>query len=295
MDQGIVTTGAQARTGVEAARHWLAERGHGRAARIRSLGGGDTCAAWELRLESGERFFLKSRSAAPAGMFAAEALGLAALARAEAVRVPAVIHAGDEFLLLEFIAPGRASPAAWRRLGRALARMHAAAAPCFGFDTDNWCSASPQPNPRMTDGYEFFACARLMYQGRRAYDAGLLDRSLLRALEDLAQCLRARIPVQAPALLHGDLWQGNVIADAAGEAVLIDPAAHWGWPEADIAMTRLFGGFPEEFYAGYRECRPLDSGWERRLPLYNLYHLLNHLNLFGRAWLPRVHEALASP
>jgi fructosamine-3-kinase len=111
-------------------------------------------------------------------------------------------------------------------------------------------------------------------------------------VERLAARLRELVPAQSPALLHGDLWHGNVFASAAREPVLIDPAAHWGWPEADIAMTRLFGGFAAEFYAAYREARPLAPGWEQRLPLYNLYHLLNHLNLFGRAWLGRVREVL---
>jgi fructosamine-3-kinase len=280
------------RTDTAAAEQWLEASGRGRVTARRALAGGDTCAAWELLLASGERLFLKARAGAPAQMFAAEACGLCELARSRSVRVPAVIHAAPGFLLLEYIDPGSADASFWPALGRALARLHDAPAPSFGFLMDNWCGATPQPNPRVQDGHAFFAEHRLLYQARRAFAAGLLAAPDLGMVERLAARLRELVPAQSPALLHGDLWHGNVFASAAREPVLIDPAAHWGWPEADIAMTRLFGGFAADFYAAYREARPLAPGWEQRLPLYNLYHLLNHLNLFGRAWLGRVREVL---
>jgi protein-ribulosamine 3-kinase len=280
------------RTDNERACEWLEANGHGTVEHCVARSGGDTCDSWELTLVSGARVFLKTHAAPPAEMFAAEAAGLTELRRSGTVRVPAVIHADPSFLLLEFIAPGVAGNACSRRLGHALARLHRIEAPCFGFLMDNWCGTTPQPNPRDTDGHAFFANHRLRFQAGRAHAAGLLGASDLRRVDAIAARLENLVPVQAPALLHGDLWHGNVFADTHGEAVLVDPAAYWGWPEADLAMTRLFGGFDEAFYDAYRELRPLEPGWEQRVPLYNLYHLLNHLNLFGSAWLPRVREVL---
>ena len=280
------------RTDNERACEWLEANGHGTVEHCVARSGGDTCDSWELTLVSGARVFLKTHAAPPAEMFAAEAAGLTELRRSGTVRVPAVIHADPSFLLLEFIAPGVAGNACSRRLGHALARLHRTEAPCFGFLMDNWCGTTPQPNPRDTDGHAFFANHRLLFQAGRAHAAGLLGASDLRRVDAIAARLENLVPAQAPALLHGDLWHGNVFADTRGEAVLVDPAAYWGWPEADLAMTRLFGGFDEAFYDAYRELRPLEPGWEQRVPLYNLYHLLNHLNLFGSAWLPRVREVL---
>ena len=281
------------RTGTERACEWLEANGHGVVEHCAARSGGDTCDSWELRLVSGARLFLKTHGAPPEGMFAAEAAGLTELRRSGTVRVPALIHAEPSFLLLEFIAPGTAGGAYSRGLGRALARLHRTAAPSFGFLMDNWCGTTPQPNPRDTDGHAFFANHRLMFQAGRAHAAGLRAAPDLHRVEAIAGRLQDLVPLQAPALLHGDLWHGNVFADTNGEAVLVDPAAYWGWPEADLATTRLFGGFDDAFYDAYLEMRPLEPGWEERMPLYNLYHLLNHLNLFGSAWLARVRAVLA--
>lgn len=158
---------------------------------------------------------------------------------------------------------------------------------------DNWCGTTPQPNPRDTDGHAFFANHRLLFQAGRAHAAGLLAAPDLHRVEAIAGRLQDLVPVQAPALLHGDLWHGNVFADTNGEAVLVDPAAYWGWPEADLATTRLLGGFDDAFYDAYLEMRPLEPGWEERMPLYNLYHLLNHLNLFGEGYGAEVDAMLA--
>ena len=281
------------RTDTERACDWLEENGHGAVERCVPCAGGDTCDSFELALVSGTRLFLKTHAAPPAGLFAAEAAGLTELRRSGAVRVPAVIHADPSFLLLEFIDRGEPGAAYWRTFGHALARLHVTPAPCFGFLMDNWCGTTPQPNPRTTDGHAFFAEHRLLFQARRAHAAGLLAAAELARVEAVATRLPHLLPDEPPALLHGDLWHGNAFAGARGEAVLVDPAAYWGWPEADLAMTRLFGGFDDAFYDAYRELRPLAPGWDERVPLYNLYHLLNHLNLFGTAYLPGVREVLA--
>ena len=233
------------------------------------------------------------KTAAAAGSFRAEAAGLEALRRSNTVRVPAVLEVSEEHLLTEFIRPGTATSRSWRQLGEELARLHSQAMPEFGFDADNFCGATPQPNPRMEDGYRFFAEARLLYQGRLARDAGLLELAQLERLEQLCLRLPELLPEQAPALLHGDLWRGNLLFDPAGDPWLIDPAVYWGWPETDLAMTALFGGFDDAFYTAYDQATSLPPGWRERLPLYNLYHLLNHLNLFGGTYHGAVVEILS--
>jgi fructosamine-3-kinase len=216
--------------------------------------------------------------------FQAEAEGLAALAATGLVRVPEVLEVSGSELVTELIEQGSPSREGWEVLGRQLAAMQALEQPCFGFTGDNYCGDTPQPNPRTGDGFAFFSEHRLGFQGRLAMDAGLLEADDIRALEQLCGQLDSLVPQQGPSLLHGDLWNGNVLFDRSGEPVLIDPACYWGWPEAEIAMCGLFGGFPEAFYASWEAAADPEPGWRERLPLYQLYHLLNHLNLFGSAY-----------
>ena len=249
-------------------------------------------AQYETRVAGdGRRHFRKFAS--PADQLRAEAEGLAALAASGAVHTPGVVSLGAGELVTEYIEAGADSDEGWAELGRQLAALQSIEQPCFGFASDNYCGDTPQPNPRLDDGYEFFASYRLAYQGRLAADAGLLESDDLNRLDRLCQQLPSLVPHQPPVLLHGDLWRGNVLFDAAGRAVLIDPACYWGWAEADIAMTTLFGGFGFQFYESWVEAAQPEPGWRERLPLYNLYHLLNHLNLFGRSYLGGVREVLA--
>ncbi|MCK6489454.1 MAG: fructosamine kinase family protein [Planctomycetes bacterium] len=253
-----------------------------------AVGGGCISSAW--RLDTGRGLlFAKINPHAPAGMFAAEAAGLAALAVAGGPRIPAVVHQDEGFLVLEWLRPGQAGTTAWERLGRALAVLHAAGGPRFGFAGDNWIGATPQPNAWDADGHRFHA-ARLRFQGRRAHAAGLLPAGDLDRLDRLCLRLPQLVPASPPALTHGDLWSGNVVMTATGPA-LVDPAAHHGWAEAELAMTALFGGFPPAFYHAYEEAAPL-PGWRARAPLHQLYHLLNHLNLFGGGYASQVRAVL---
>lgn len=246
-----------------------------------------------LALADGRRVIVKRRRAAPAGFFAAEAYGLVLLAGAGGLRVPEVHTLEEGALVIEDLGSGHATPEAWTRAGRALARQHGERAPAFGLDSDGWCGDSPQANTPMTDGWRFFAECRLWPQARRARDAGLLTRAESDAVERLCADLRSRVPKQPPALLHGDLWRGNLHVCGDGELALIDAGAvHYGWAEADLAMLILFGEPPAGFFAGYREMTGGDSGWRTRAPLYNLYHLLNHLNLFGGGYADAVRAAL---
>jgi fructosamine-3-kinase len=207
--------------------------------------------------------------------------------------VPLVHAASEDALVLEDLGSGRPSAAAWERAGLGLARLHRCTASDYGLDRPGWCGDSAQRNTPMADGWRFFAECRLLPQGRRAWDAGRLAASDLRALERLCGDLRARVPEQPPSLVHGDLWRANLHACADGELALIDAAAvHYGWAEADLAMLTLFGEPPAALFAAYQAAAGIDAGWRQRAPIYNLYHLLNHLNLFGASYLEGVRAVL---
>lgn len=269
---------------------WLAASGHGGLASSRPATGGCINNGAHLETETGARFFLKTNTNAPADMFAREAEGLAALAATRTLRVPAVSLVGEGFLLIEDLQPAARVADYWQAFGRSLAQLHIYTNPEFGFAQDNYIGSTPQPNGWMADGYAFFAERRLTYQAHLAHSRDLLAAAETAAVERLAARLPQLVPAQPASLLHGDLWAGNAIADACGAPALIDPAAYYGWAEAELGMTALFGGFPPEFYAAYEEERPLEPGWRGRLELYNLYHLLNHLNLFGRSYHQQVME-----
>jgi protein-ribulosamine 3-kinase len=173
------------------------------------------------------------------------------------------------------------------------ARSHTSDA--FGLERDGWCGDSPQRNAQTTDGWRFFAECRLLPQGQRAYEAGRLEPRDMAKLERLCLALPARIPEQPASLVHGDLWTGNLHACADGELALIDAAAvHYGWAEADLAMLTLFGEPPAAFFAAYEGAAAIDSSWRSRAAIYNLYHLLNHLNLFGSSYRSSVRAVLRS-
>lgn len=220
---------------------------------------------------------------------AAEADGLGALADCPAVRCPAVLAlgraAGVAFLALEWL--DIATDGDQARLGAALAELHERRGEAYGWGRDNYLGATPQDNRPASDWAEFFATRRLAPQLSLAQDRGCA------AVAAPGQALLARLPAllaghrPPPALLHGDLWRGNA-GFAQGHPCLYDPAVHFGDPECDLAMAALFGGFSREFFAAYGACRPPLPGWPVRRRLYQLYHQLNHLNLFGAAYLPQV-------
>jgi len=252
-------------------------------ARQVSAGGGCINRAHTLLGQDGRRFFLKSNTADKEAMFAAEAEGLAELAQSGTIRVPQAIAHGvtgtEAWLVLEYLdLGGRGSST---DLGHRLAALHRTTQSNFGWHRDNTIGATHQPNEPCADWIHFYRDQRLGFQldlarrngaGRRLLDNG----ERLRA--DLEVFFRGYKPV--PSLLHGDLWGGN-FAFANGEPVLFDPAVYFGDREADIAMTELFGGFSGDFYGAYRQAWPLDPGYGVRRTLYNLYHIINHYNLFG--------------
>jgi len=230
--------------------------------------------------------FVKVAPEAQRGTLEAEAAGLEELRHAAALRVPRVLGVGtapgQAFLALEWIEFGRASSRTESALGAGLARLHRVTAPHFGWHRDNTIGATPQHNDWSDDWPRFFARQRLGFQlelaARQGNGGRLIDRGHL-LCERLAAFFTGHRP--PPSLLHGDLWGGNWAADASGEPVIYDPAVYYGDREADLAMTRLFGGFGRGFYEAYESEWPLEPGASQRVALYNLYHVLNHLNLFG--------------
>ena len=255
----------------------------------RPVGGGCIHHAWRVEGPAGP-VFLKTNGTDAAWMLDAEADGLAALAAAGALRVPGVLGHGEAhgsaWLALEWLELRAPTPETEAALGAGLARQHAEPGPHFGWSCDNAIGASPQVNTRDNDWGRFFARRRIGAQlelGRRnGLPAELLARGA-RLVERIPALLAGR--QAAPALLHGDLWGGNRAADSAGRPVVFDPAVHYGDAECDLAMTRLFGGFDRAFYDAYDAVLPPAPGWRQRLPLYQLYHVLNHANLFGGGYV----------
>ncbi len=264
------------------------------------LAGGSIANTVRIDCESGP-YALKYDTLAAAAAFAAEADGLAALAACHAIRVPRIIDAGrtqvHTWLLLEFIdCHPLANDRSGRSAGAALAELHRHIGPCHGWPQDNFLGSTPQINTPHEDWATFFANCRLGPQidlAERHANPAAQDSLIARGrrlLEHIPSILGHR---PEPSLLHGDLWHGNVARDAQGRLTLIDPVVHYGDRECDLAMSRLFGGFPPAFYAGYIEAWPLPEGHARREPIYRLYHVLNHVNLFGSAYRPEAEQLIA--
>ncbi len=253
--------------------------------------GGSINQTFQLRASTGV-FFCKWNPAAPPGFFRREAEGLAALAGTGAtLRFPKVIAVAPEaaparnpgLLVLEYLEPDPDGPSqrTWEELGRGLAEMHRAGEDRFGFDRDNYCGLTPQENAWSGDWAGFYRDRRLGALIRRLGqrgDLGAAERDEYARLLDRLPDLLGHGP--RPSLIHGDLWSGNFLAAAAGPA-LVDPAAYCADREAEWAMMLLFGGFPDRVLEAYQEAWPLPEGWRERIPLYQLYHVLNHFLLFG--------------
>ncbi|WP_349431579.1 fructosamine kinase family protein [Methylomarinum sp. Ch1-1] len=256
--------------------------------RLSPLGGGDINSAYHLQ-STEVSWFIKVNRPTLAFMFEAEAQGLNELAKLKSIRVPTVITYGQSeqysFLVLEHIELGGLRSDSAALLGEQLAALHKHRQAFFGWHCDNTIGSTAQHNERHKDWVEFWRAQRLLKQLQFAADNGHAGK-LLSQGEKLAEKLDVFFETYQPqpALLHGDLWGGNAAADRQGRPVIYDPACYYGDREADIAMTELFGGFGADFYRAYQESYPLDSGYKTRKILYNLYHILNHLNLFGSAY-----------
>ena len=240
-------------------------------------------------MESGNQYFLKTGSRNKK-MFPCEANSLKELSGANSIRVPKVILSDSDFLLIEYIQTGRSSSNFFEKFGRQFAEMHRHASDSFGFFEDNFIGHTIQENIASGDQSinwtAFYFEKRLIYQFRLAEKQGLSSPALKNSFSKLENLIDSVIPqsTEKPSLLHGDLWSGNYLADKQGDPVIIDPAVYYGHREADLAMTKLFGGFSSDFYNAYDEAYPLEDGYMYRENIYKLYHVLNHLNLFGMSY-----------
>lgn len=274
----------------------------------RPVGGGDINRAYRLTLSDGTELFSKANASSLLPMFEAEAEGLAALRATGTIGVTEVLGIGLEpeafgqdasFLLLAWLEPASKRADFWETFAEELAAMHAAdtaflfpergGQTTYGFPIDNYIGSTPQINTPKDSWVDFFRECRLHPQVRMAYDAGYLERSAIRQADSIMERLETLLPEpDHPSLLHGDLWGGNYMTGPDGKAWLIDPATYVGHREADLAMTELFGGFAPAFYSAYRSIAHVDAGYGERRDLYNLYHLLNHVNLFGYSYVGSV-------
>ncbi len=254
------------------------------------VSGGDISAAWRVRSNDAD-FFVKTGPASAAAMFSAEAEGLQELARTGVIRVPEVFATGctdtDAFLVCEWLDLEPGGAAAEHCLGEQLAALHRVTARQYGWHRDNTIGLTPQQNDRSDNWVDFYRQHRLAFQLQLAAENGFGGE-----LQAAGERLMKRLPVYfdnatpEASLLHGDLWGGNW-ASCGDTPVLFDPAVYYGDRETDLAMTRLFGGFGPAFYAAYDASWPPSEGHVERRSLYQLYHVLNHLNLFGSAYLER--------
>ncbi len=275
------------------------------------VSGGDINKAYALSLNNGKRIFMKANAKQNINFFTAEAAGLCAIASTGTIGTPEILCTGTDdgedvgysFLLLKYIERGKPCSDYWEDFANKLAALHNAdtsgffdtgssSSSRFGFFQDNFVGARPQTNTPCNSWISFFRDNRLAPQFKAADSYFTAhDRELnTKLLDHLEEFL---LEPEKPSLLHGDLWSGNAMCGPDGKAMLIDPACYVGHAEADLAMTELFGGFPKEFYEAYREANPLQPGYEERRDLYNLYQLLNHLNLFGPSYLSAVQSVVA--
>lgn len=259
------------------------------------VSGGDISAAWRFATKGGD-LFIKTAPLSAADMFAAEADGLAELKSASAIRVPQVVQTGRGnnvvYLALEWLDMEQADSTVERCFGEQLAEMHRTTRDQFGWHRDNTIGLTPQINTRSDDWVQFFREHRLGFQLTLAMQNGFAGD-----LKDRGERLLKRLPIYfegeepVASLLHGDLWSGNW-GCSNGVPVIFDPAVYYGDRETDLAMTRLFGGFGRDFYDAYESNWPFPEGHVERQHLYQLYHVLNHLNLFGSAYLGRAVELI---
>lgn len=270
-------------------------------AQSRRVAGGDIHDAFCLTLTDQRRVFMKENRKKNVALFAAEAVGLSAIAQTGAIGTPRVFGTGTDgdksFLLMEFVNNAKPVPDFWEDFSRQLADMHRADTAAlveggrFGFLTGNYIGTRPQSNRAHEGWTAFFRDCRLEPQFHRA--ERFFDREDRRRIGTLLEKVDDILVEPArPSLLHGDLWSGNFLTGDDGRAWLIDPAVYVGHAEADIAMTELFGGFSGRFYEAYKETGLLQPGYGGRRDLYNLYHLLNHLNMFGLSYLSSVRRII---
>jgi len=271
---------------------WLIDNNFGVVEVENSIKGGCINNGVQIITSIGESFFLKVNPSPPPDMFFREYEGLIAISKKDGLKVPKPLLFGSDFIFMEDLKPAVRMKNYWEAFGRLLAFLHDYEGKRFGFSSDNYIGRTPQVNPWTADGCSFFKESRIGYIAGLVRNQGLISKDMHRRILNLSNRINTLVPKQPPSLIHGDLWSGNAITDSNGAPAIIDPAVHYGWAEAELAMTALFGSFPEKFYHSYCEVRHLEPGYKSRFPLYNLYHVLNHVLLFGRGYLGMVLDTL---
>jgi len=248
------------------------------------VGGGCIAQTSLIETNNGESFFLKQGF--KSSMFEKETNGLNELCKANVIRTPKIIATDEQYLLLENIESGSKCIDFFEKFGKAFAQLHKHLSPHYGFYEDNYIGSSQQINSFKDSWQDFYFTNRLLYQYKLAESNGYSDSDFQKAFLNIEKQFPKIIEgsEERPCLLHGDLWAGNYMVDKNGEPVLIDPAVYYGHREADLAMTKLFGGFAPDFYNSYEDEYPLIEGYEYRENIYLLYHILNHLNIFGHSY-----------
>ena len=261
--------------------------------------GGSINQAQYLLLSNGEKVFLKSNSCAPVGFFECEAKGLKLLEQANSgLKIPMVMAVdrspSPQFIILEYLEEASSSDEYFKKFGQYLATLHRNTQVKFGLDHDNYIGSTVQINTLEQNGIDFFREHRIRFQQILARNAGKLPTKIDLRLDKLCDKLNSilNLDSESPALIHGDLWSGNHFSTSGNIPSIFDPAVYFGPREADLAMTELFGSMPPSFYSAYKETFPLDPGYQERRKIYNLYHLLNHLNLFGDSYLRSVESTV---
>lgn len=253
-----------------------------------------------VRVKTGiSEYFIKWTQSEHQGLFEAEAKNLQLIQQTGAINVPNVLGVGTldekEYLMLDCIQSAEKSTNYWSDFGGKLAQLHQKhAREGHGLDYDNFLGAAKQENTWQKDGVQFFIQNRL----KKQVDTAIYHRKISAAMEDKFNLLYDKLPQLIPnessALLHGDLWSGNAMVNENGKITLVDPCCYFGLREAELAFTTMFGGFPKEFYEAYHRTFPIEKDFHQRIPLYNLYPLMVHVNLFGEGYLPAVTKILSS-
>jgi len=257
---------------------------------LNPVGGGDINEAYLLKTKGKDYFIKLNKPNLYPGMFEAEKKGLELLIEKSGFKVPKPIFSGDmpghRYILMEWVEMH--SHGDWQLFGSTLADMHKKTNPQFGLDHQNYIGSLFQVNTFEPTWSDFYINHRLHPLCKKAYDSRKLDRTTMRAFENLYQRLDEIYPVEPSAFLHGDLWSGNRAFTSEGNQCIYDPAVYFGHREIDLAMTKLFGGFPDEMYGAYHQKYPLEPGWEERIPIGQLYPLLVHVILFGGGYVGQV-------
>lgn len=256
---------------------------------ISTVDGGDINEAFSLQTDSGIYFLKVNEVKNFPEMFLKEKNGLEALSKKSTFRIPKVLDVTEsdnkQFLFMEYIQEGRQSSNFWENFGRKLAEMHSQTSENFGWETDNYMGNLKQQNNWTASFQDFFANYRILPLVEMLYQRNSFSKTTVQSAESLCLRINEIFPNESPGFIHGDLWSGNFMTDETGNPVLIDPAVSFSHREMDIGMTKLFGGFSEQFYDSYNENYPLENGWKERLPLSQLYPLLIHAVIFGGSYV----------